>query len=80
MKLVSNNEEPVEPAPSWEITFEVSQGNFGKMIKHGVPSYSGPLFAIFPSDEEGEHPLLLMPYHKIVVIEQVIPMEASVAN
>lgn len=80
MKLVSNNEEPVEPAPTWNITIEIAPGNITQIQKHGVPSYSGPLFAIFPNEEEGEHPIFLCPYHKIVVVEQLIPMDNPVAN
>lgn len=66
MKLVSDNEEPVEPAPSWEVIIEAGQGSFAQHLVTGYPSFSGPLFAIFSSEDEEGKPVFLTPYHRII--------------
>ena len=52
IKLVSDNEEAVEPTPSWTVTIEAGQGNYAQHIVAGYPSYSGPLMAFFSSEDE----------------------------
>ena len=81
IKLVSDNEEAVEPTPSWTVTIEAGQGNYAQHIVAGYPSYSGPLMAFFSSEDEEGRPIFLCPYHRIVSVTPFIHMEgAQIAN
>jgi hypothetical protein len=77
IKLVSENEEAVEPTPSWEITLEAGQGNYMQNIIVGYPSYSGPLMAFFNSDDEDGSPVFLCPYHRVVSIVPYLQTESG---
>lgn len=68
IKLVTENEEAVEPTPSWFVTLEAGQGNYMQNVVIGYPSYSGPLMAFFSTEDEEGRPVFLTPYHRIVSI------------
>jgi len=72
MKLVSDNEEPVEPATVWKIVLETAKDTFIEITKQGYPSFSGPLFCIFPTEEEGFPPNFCVPYHRILYVDPVV--------
>lgn len=70
IKLVSENEEAVEPPPSWHVVLEAGQGAFYEHFISGHPSFSGPLLAFFSSEDEDGKPVFLCPYHRVI---QVLP-------
>lgn len=81
LKLVSENEEAVEPTPSWLVILEAGQGQYSQDVVIGYPSYSGPLMAFFSTEDEEGRPVFLAPYHRILKITPTIPMEGMlVAN
>ena len=80
MKLVTDNEEAVELPPSWMIILDAGNTNYSQEIVSGFPSYSGPLFAVFSTEDEDGKPVFLCPYHRIVKISPYIPMGAAIAN
>lgn len=74
MRLVSDNEEAVEPTPSWDVVLEAGQGNFTQHYITGYPSFSGPLLAFFSAEDEDGKPVFLCPYHRVV---HVLPYIAT---
>lgn len=66
MRLVSENEEAVEPPPTWNVILEAGQGNFAQHYITGYPSFSGPLLAFFSSEDEEGKAVFLCPYHRVV--------------
>ena len=82
LRVVSDNEEPVEPAPSWMVTLEVGTATYAQDLVQGYPSYSGPLLAFFSTEDEDGEPVYLCPYHRVVTIkafkgEATSPVEAT---
>jgi hypothetical protein len=80
MKLVSDNEEAVEPSPSWDVVLEAGQGNFAQHFVTGYPSFSGPLLTFFSSEEEDGKPVFLTPYHRVIHCLPYISTGAQLAS
>ena len=81
MKLVTNNEEPVEPAPDrFKFVIEVQKDQYLEMVFAGVLSFSGPLLAVYATDEEGYPPIFATPYHRVVYFTKIEPEEARSVN
>lgn len=85
MRLVSDNEELVEPAPIWKIVVEAGKEENGierfvEVHKQGFLSFSGPLFCVFPSEEDGVPPVFCVPYHRILYVNPIDVGPVQIAN
>lgn len=83
LKVVSDNQEPVEPAPDrFQIVYENPDKTVMTEVWEGTLSFSGPLLAIVTYDEETDEaePRFATPYHRVVSIKKLPPEVFQRAN
>jgi len=80
MRLVSDNEEAVEPPPTWDVAIEASPGTFAQHYVTGYPSFSGPLLTFFSAEDDSGAPVFLVPYHRVVRVLPHMNVGEQIAN